>query len=249
MGHSRSRSLSSGHKQSLGDTEVVLVIELRNAIDTVIRNVKEYGREETRDHIETAIVMIDDAGAKRSSTVSSYDSEVERRNRKCKMKEIDRKIEEARRKEEADKRAQEQREKERRLQEEREREAEAARQLEARVKEAFEAALVDRAEDLQAELERRYQAEIDRRVKSKLDEIEREYQSKLEEQRRMEEEEKRKQAELDKILEENNRKLMEARRREFASIHNCQIDKIQLDAIKTAFWNFFFVLGLLLTTN
>ncbi|VDP75695.1 unnamed protein product [Schistosoma curassoni] len=65
----------------------------------------------TEDGGKPTVYFLQYCFRKRSSTVSSYDSEAERRNRKSKMKEIDRKIEEARRKEEAEKRALEQREK------------------------------------------------------------------------------------------------------------------------------------------
>ncbi|VDL85847.1 unnamed protein product [Schistocephalus solidus] len=151
---------------------------------------------------------------------SSSDSTSGKRSKKSHLRDIDKKIREARKKEESERRAQEQRERERRALEEREREQEAAKQMEARVNEAFEAALVDRADDLRAELERLYQAEIDKKVKHRLEEIEREIQRAQEEKRRVEEEERRKQEELERILEENNRKLMEARKREASADTN-----------------------------
>ncbi|KAL7059828.1 hypothetical protein AAHC03_013271 [Spirometra sp. Aus1] len=154
---------------------------------------------------------------------SSSDSASGKRSKKSHIRDIDKKIREARKKEESERRAQEQRERERRALEEREREQEAAKQMEARVNEAFEAALVDRADDLRAELERLYQAEIDKKVKHRLEEIEREIQRAQEEKRRVEEEERRKQEELERILEENNRKLMEARKREDVAFNNSKV--------------------------
>ncbi|KAM3187540.1 hypothetical protein ACTXT7_002114 [Hymenolepis weldensis] len=157
-------------------------------------------------------------GRRKSSSSPSTDEE--KKLKKSHLRDIDRKIREARKKEEHEKRVQEQREREKREAEERERELEAARQLEERVSAAYEAALVDRATELREELERLYQAEIEKRVKQRIEEIERELQRAHEEKRRVEEEERRKQEELERILEENNRKLMEARKREDIAFHS-----------------------------